>query len=394
MTGVSQPSPLAVAQRNAQALRDAGDVASACRLLARTLESARPAYGEDHPEVLASAHLLARLHQEADDPAAARRVLEEAIAAGQRRLGDADALMLAMSFDLGSVAEELGNRHEARRNFGRVATLGPAVLGDDHWTVRAARDYLGDSFAAGGQPVADPPPVAPPQSNPPLFPRVTSPDPLAPAPPVAPAFLLSEPRQVQPQPTEAPPAHAQPALPRPVYEAPAYPIEVAVGGPSPYPTFQRQPATAAPPAAPAVRGRGVTIAAAVAATAAAVAATVVTLVTLTDRSAPTPGAADVSTGPTLAGDPPTDLRLREEGSSIAISWTDPTAGTVPFIVAGGRAGKTLAAMATISPGETSYKVNGLNPRADYCFTVVAVYSTDRYATSGQVCTARATPASR
>jgi hypothetical protein len=147
----------------------------------------------------------------------------------------------------------------------------------------------------------------------------------------------------------------------------------------------------APAAAPA-KGRGAAIAAAVAAAVAAVAATVVAVVVLTDRS--TPGPAGPSAGPTLAGDPPTGLRLLDEVSSITITWTDPTAGTVPFVVAGGRTGKPLGAMATIKPGETTYKVNGLSASANYCFTVVAMYSTDRYATSGQVCTTRATSTPR
>ena len=64
---------------------------------------------------------------------------------------------------------------------------------------------------------------------------------------------------------------------------------------------------------------------------------------------------------------------------------------MPFIVAGGRAGQSLSAMATVNAGETSYTINGLSPRLDYCFTVLAVYSVDQYATSGQVCTARSTP---
>ncbi|MER6592547.1 tetratricopeptide repeat protein, partial [Micromonospora purpureochromogenes] len=140
---MSQPSPLVAAQQRALALRSAGDLPAARRLLADTIASVRPAYGEDHPEVLGTAHLLARMHREADDPTAARRVLEEAYAAGERRWTGTEPLMLAISFDLGSVAEELGNRHEARRNYTRVATAGPAVLGEHHPAVRAARQYLG-----------------------------------------------------------------------------------------------------------------------------------------------------------------------------------------------------------------------------------------------------------
>lgn len=117
------------------------------------------------------------------------------------------------------------------------------------------------------------------------------------------------------------------------------------------------------------------------------AAMVVVVITLVNGAA-TPADPEPSTGPTVAGDPPTGLELRDDGAAVTITWTDPTDGTVPFVVAGGRAGQTLSAMASIDPGTTSYTVNGLNPRLDYCFTVLAVYSTETYATSGQVCTSR------
>jgi hypothetical protein len=125
----------------------------------------------------------------------------------------------------------------------------------------------------------------------------------------------------------------------------------------------------------------------VAAVAAMVAAVVVGVVILSDKQPPD-DPAQPSGAPATSGEPPADLRLRDDRESITITWTDPTSGTVPFIVAGGRAGTQLGALASIDPGETSYKVNGLNPRLDYCFTVLAVYSTDTYATSGQVCTQR------
>lgn len=117
------------------------------------------------------------------------------------------------------------------------------------------------------------------------------------------------------------------------------------------------------------------------------AALVVVVVTLLDGADP-PADPGPSTGTAVASDPPTELKLRDDGAAITVTWTDPTAGTVPFVVAGGRAGQTLSAMASVDPGTTSYTVNGLNARVEYCFTVLAVYSTETYATSGQVCTNR------
>lgn len=197
MTGVLPPTPLATVQRDAQTRFDSGDVAAARALLTHALESARPAYGADHPDVLATAHLLARFHRAADDPAAARRVLEEALADGHLRLGDSDPLILAISYDLGCVADELGNRHEARRNFSRVATAGPSVLGEDHWTVRAAREYLGDQSGVATAhrtpaPISIPPPVEQTQGGQ-VLPRATSP---APSPPPRHLHRPRHPRRV------------------------------------------------------------------------------------------------------------------------------------------------------------------------------------------------------
>jgi hypothetical protein len=353
MSGVSQPSPLAAAQQKAHALREAGDLNTGRLILDHALETYKPGLGDDHPEVLATAHALAGLHRQAGDPASARRVLEEAYAAGQLRYGDGDPLMLAISFDLGGVAEELGNRHEARRAFGRVATAGPAVLGDDHWTVLAAREYLGDAPQSAELTVPSEQ-----QHNPPsithlqLFQSPAPPQPM----PVAPPQYQSTPPQYQSAP----------------------------------PQYQSAPPSNQSPPRPQRRVRASTVAAMIAAAAAVLAAGFVGIQVFLDNNGATPQT-ERTEGPKLGGDPPTDLRLRDEGSAITITWKDPSDGAVPFIVAGAQAGKPHRAMANVSPGETSYTVNGLNARLGYCFTVVAYYSTDTFATSGQVCTDRSSP---
>ncbi|WP_343447715.1 fibronectin type III domain-containing protein [Micromonospora schwarzwaldensis] len=107
-----------------------------------------------------------------------------------------------------------------------------------------------------------------------------------------------------------------------------------------------------------------------------------------NRDAAPPAAAPSAVKPKVTGPPPGDLRLRDDTTTITVTWTDPTNGGVPFVVAGGRAGQKLGVMATVDAGQTRYTVNGLSARLDYCFTVLAVYSTDSYATSGQVCTDR------
>ncbi|MGW3783657.1 hypothetical protein ACWD5Z_03685 [Micromonospora chokoriensis] len=141
------------------------------------------------------------------------------------------------------------------------------------------------------------------------------------------------------------------------------------------------------------RNRATLIGAVVAAGVAVVAVAGLGAVVLTRDDPPPSGAAPTAVAPTgvaptAAGPPPGDLKLRDNSTTITLTWTDPSGGAVPFMVAAGRAGQALGVMATVDPGKTSYTVNGLNSRVDHCFTVLAVYSTDSFATSGQVCTAR------
>lgn len=412
---VSQPSPLAAAQQQALAMRTSGDLAGARSLLETVIDNARSRLGEHHPDVLGTAQLLARMHRDADDPMAARRVLEVALEGGLRRLQENDPLILSISADLGGVAEELGNRHEARKHYLRVATEGPAVLGADHWAVQAARRYLGDAAPppASAPPAVPPTPVAPAPIGqaavippPPVVPPVVSAPPAPPvltspvsAPPAVPAPPVST------QPVSTPPVvSAPPSIPPPpavpVISAPPVPPAPRTV-PSP-PTWNRPvppPPVVPPPVSapttgddsqtrPASRSRVVVaISAATLALAAVVGAVLVVVNVL---KGPDAKQKQPDTAPTLAGNPPTDLKLTDSGATITITWTDPTSGSVPFVVAGGRAGQTLGAMGSLDPGTTRYTVHGLNPKVDYCFTVLAVYSTTAYATSGQVCTSRGT----
>ncbi|MFE9205418.1 hypothetical protein [Micromonospora sp. NPDC007230] len=174
--------------------------------------------------------------------------------------------------------------------------------------------------------------------------------------------------QAAPNPQAYPEQGAWP-VPAPFHQPPAYPV---VEEPEP-------------------RGRNRTAVAVVvgAAVVAVVAVLGVGVVLLNRDAATPPPVSGPSPGkPKVSGPPPGDLRLQDEATTITVTWTDPTDGGVPFVVAGGRAGQKLGVMATVDPGETRYTVNGLSAKLDYCFTVLAVYSTDTYATSGQVCTDR------
>jgi hypothetical protein len=82
------------------------------------------------------------------------------------------------------------------------------------------------------------------------------------------------------------------------------------------------------------------------------------------------------------------VTLRDDGGSVTLAWRDPTAGAVPFLVAGARLGTVSRPLQTVRAGRTTSIIYGLNSRHDYCFTVAAVYSTDMIASSMRMCTHR------
>jgi hypothetical protein len=163
------------------------------------------------------------------------------------------------------------------------------------------------------------------------------------------------------------------------------------------------PAVAAPPQYPEPghpheerhRSRLPLLVLAVVAVAAVVAAAVIAGVAfLGPRPTPAPPETVPSTAgsspanPSLSASAPGNLSLRDQGDTVTLMWTDPSKGTVPFFVEVGQAGTPLRIMGHLAPGETTYPVVGLNPRLDYCFSVVAVYSAALVAPSNLVCTQR------
>lgn len=352
MSGVSQAYPLTAFRQQADALANAGELGQARALLEDVVADARGKLGEDHPDVLAAAHHLAILHRRADDPAAARRVLEEAYAAGQWRLGDADPLMLEISFDLGMVAAELGNRHEARKALTRVAETGASVLGTDHWAVQQARAYLDKD---------------------PSIVRVDDGPGLAGD--VHPTIPAQRSANEANEANEAHEAHAAGWQTTPGSEG-TVPEPVDPTGAANQETDR-----------PAYQKRGSMIFAAVAAILAVVVAVAALIFALTADQSNTK-----DNVPTLAGAPPSDVRLMDLGASIKLTWLDPAQGKVTFLVTGGHPGDhLLKPMGQTGPGETSYELQGLSTDLDYCFAVVAVYGSSAFASSPQVCTSRVRP---
>jgi hypothetical protein len=206
---------------------------------------------------------------------------------------------------------------------------------------------------------------------------------------------------VRPQPpvTEPmpPPVPERPSRPvPPAFEGPGPPLAGGfpqVGYEQPHPMPQIVSAPPIPSPVPAKSGdsgysrRAPAIFAAIAAVCGVIIAVVALVVVLADRD--DDPASDV---PTLSGPAPSDVRMRDYGSSVKLSWADPANGRASFVVTGGRPGEQLRPMGQVGPTSTSFDLNGLNADLDYCFAIVAVYTTSQFATSPQLCTSRS-PAS-
>ncbi|GAA5199559.1 hypothetical protein GCM10023322_75430 [Rugosimonospora acidiphila] len=386
-------------------------------LLEPAVDVAAAQLGSDDPAVVETQRRLATVHRELGELSAARRVLEEALEGGLLGLGEADPLILLISAELGAIADELGNKHEARRNLARVARYGPTVLGPDHPYVRTSQRYLGVD-------VPPPPPtqvtVQPPEAAAPPGPRTPA-DADETVIPVEPGVYRpvarDEPSSPQPEPTgdagvylppnpvafpgpggpgTGPPG---PGIPMPTQRTPTtwqqHPAPPARGtGNQPYdwaapgggPWSARPGAQRPAPSRP--RSRGPLIAMAVITLAVVVAGVAIGVFAFGGHHASPQGSPPATSPSASTRLAPTDVRLRDNGVSVTLTWTDPSSGRVPFVVAGGRAGEESRAFQTLPAGQSAYTVNGLNPDVDYCFTVVAVYTTNEVATSALTCTQR------
>jgi len=398
---VSASHHLSAAWADADALRTKGQLAAARDLLEPVADVAAIRLGSDDPDVIETMRRLASVHRELGELASARRVLEEALEGAQLRLGEDDPVVLGISAELGAIADELGNRHEARRNLSRVARYGPAVFGPQHPYVRAAQHFLG---------LVTPPAEAPAEAQanlpaPATAPPEATPAPPTPAPPAAaPPPALEEPRVYRPAALGRHQAVEPPVDDRPWRIEPPREEEPEVSAPrlehSALPWYQQtapvpdEPAPAYPPVAEVEephRSRTLMIALGVVALAAVVAAAAVLVVVLVAPRSSAPGGTagpTPSSGSTQPGAAPTDVKLRDDGGSVTLTWADPSGGTVPFFVEVGKPGGQLQLYNTLPRGETTYRVVGLNPRLDYCFSVIAVYGTNVVAPSDLVCTQR------
>ena len=159
-------------------------------------------------------------------------------------------------------------------------------------------------------------------------------------------------------------------------------------GQSPRITASNTEAPAAPVSA--YSRKGPAIFAAIAAVLAVSLAVIALVFVLADRGDKDDGKdSDV---PTLGGGPaPAGVQVRDYGTSVEITWTDPSDGKTSTLITGGHPGEVLKPMGEVGPGQTRFELRGLNDQLDYCFAVVAVYGVNSFSPSEQSCTSRPGP---
>jgi len=103
-------------------------------------------------------------------------------------------------------------------------------------------------------------------------------------------------------------------------------------------------------------------------------------------SSPTDQPTTIITGSTEGA--PRQVRLADRGTSVTLTWADPSGGTVAFLVVGSGSGGGSLETKQVDRGGTSVTYSGLDRNRNYCFVVGAVYAVDRVATASEVCTRR------
>lgn len=86
--------------------------------------------------------------------------------------------------------------------------------------------------------------------------------------------------------------------------------------------------------------------------------------------------------------PPLRVQLRDDGTSMVVSWDDPDSGPAPVVVALARDGQPAVVVATVEAGTRQYTFERLDATADYCVIVGAVRPGASSAGATSVCARR------
>jgi hypothetical protein len=400
----------------AAALSRVGELPTAERLYRDVVARLSERDGPGSPQALAARADLATVLHATGQCRAARSELAGALAAHQAGYGVHEAAGIRMLARLAAMSRDCGDEAAARRHFARAGALAEAYLPAAH-PVAAQAAALAAAPADATHPcqVA---PAAPTQRAAEDGPQWWPPEQDAePTPPGEPGGRAEPTREVRAL-TGRPMSRGHLAAPRRISMAGQPPFAEALAEPAGAHHPPRPPAgpplaaPQAPPARPApapyeepyeqpyeqpehTRSRWATASFAAGLAVLGVAGGWFAANSLIgdDRDRTTPPAAPVagtSAAPRSPAGPaaPGGLALRDGFDSVTLVWTYPSGAEGPVLVAGGRTGVQRQALQTLAPGTTTLTMYGLDERADYCFTVAVVYSTDSVARSAPVCTSR------
>jgi hypothetical protein len=396
---------LAATATHAAVLHRVGNHALAAQLYRDVVEQLSEADGPDSLRVLAAQADLATAEHAAGECADAQARLADAWQRHRRLYSDAAPAGIKMLARLGGMERDCGQDDQAREHLALAGEFCARYLPGDHVLTRQvaalARAPMSGRHRCDPEP-ADardfPPDVTGPASaGPPGVTVLPRQQPGPAAPPPAPTAVPAGPTV---DPADGGGAGQDRRLPVPVRSSARRarrPLVIATVGAVgaliaagavalTLPTDDPGPRPAAAPAA--TPAPATTPAATTPATAPASGPqTAAGSATVAGPGAPTPTRA-APTRAAPARPAPTGVTIRDARNSVTLQWTYPSGAEGPVLISGGRAGQEQRAFQQLPAGSVDYVVYGLNERADYCFTVALVWSTDEVAAAAPVCTER------
>jgi serine/threonine protein kinase len=85
---------------------------------------------------------------------------------------------------------------------------------------------------------------------------------------------------------------------------------------------------------------------------------------------------------------PGEVRITDSQLAVALSWQDRSDGKASYYVVGGPVGRTPTTLAELPAGGVKTEISGLNPKVNYCFTVLAILDVDQVGAAEPICTKR------
>jgi hypothetical protein len=185
----------------------------------------------------------------------------------------------------------------------------------------------------------------------------------------------------------------EPQLPRPTQSTESMTREEwasRVRGPAPPEPAPMAATTRPAPPRRAKRTRRLALLVGSAVVLAGVVVAVVVLLTNGAGTRRTPGNPPLFTAPAATGSPRAPLRvqLRDDATSILVTWDDPADGPAPVVIAVSRDGQPATVAATVPAGTTRYRLDGLDAKAGYCVIAAAAYADQPSSNATEVCTQR------